>query len=145
MNKEDSKLLKLLSVLEAENNDHGYNYVVPDLWNAWSYNGEEKQFLPNGEIIVNPYSFYASVIKDYILPQAKKDKNYSQSLSQIKQAKHAASYKGGDWVKKSVLYSTMVRTSTSWDHDRNGKIDDANVYHLKETGTFVKSLALLQI
>lgn len=145
MNKEDSKLLKLLSVLEAENNDHGYNYVVPDLWNAWSYNGEEKQFLPNGEIIVNPYSFYASVIKDYILPQAKKDKNYSQSLSQIKQAKHAASYKGGDWVKKSVLYSTMVRTSTSWDHDRNGKIDDTNVYHLKETGTFVKSLALLPL
>ncbi len=145
MNNEESKLLKLLSVLEAENNDHGFSYVVPDLWNAWDYKGEEKQFLPNGEVIVNPYAFYASVIKDYILPNAHKNVNYSQSLSQIAPKKHTKKYVGGDWVKESVLYSTMIRTSTAWDHDRNGKLDDSNVYHLKETGTFVKTLSLLPL
>lgn len=39
----------------------------------------------------------------------------------------------------------MVRTSTSWDHDRSGDLESQNIYGLKETGTFVKSLALLPL
>ena len=52
---------------------------------------------------------------------------------------------GGDWILKSIVYSMMIRTSTTWDHDRNGYIDENNIYHVKETGTFLKTLALLPL
>ncbi len=52
---------------------------------------------------------------------------------------------GGDWIKQSVLYSMMVRTSGAWDHDRSFSLDLNNFNNLKETGTFVKTLALLPL
>ena len=39
----------------------------------------------------------------------------------------------------------MIRTSSSWDHDRSGQLESKNIYGLKETGTFVKTLALLPL
>ena len=66
----------------------------------------------------------------------------TKSLSGIKKEK---SRNGGDWIKKSVVYSMMIRTSTSWDHDRNGYLDENNIYHLKETGTFIKTLMILPL
>ena len=54
-------------------------------------------------------------------------------------------YLGGDWIKESVVYSMMIRTSTSWDHDRSGDLENENLYQLKDTGTFVKTLAILPL
>ena len=142
-----SKLQKLLHVLKKHDHKNDvYNYAIPDLWNAWNYQGEEMVRTSWGELIVNPYNFYSEVIQSYILPQAKDDVNYNQSLSQIKQSYEAKpGYLGGDWIKDSVVYSMMVRTSTAWDHDRSGDLENHNLYDLNETGTFVKSLALLPL
>ena len=105
------------------------------------YQGEEMVRTSWGELIVNPYHFYSEVIESYILPKAKDDVNYNQSLSIINQSyEDKPGYLGGDWIKDSVVYSMMVRTSTAWDHDRSGDLENHNLYHLNETGTFVKSL-----
>ncbi|MGM9988438.1 MAG: alpha-amylase family glycosyl hydrolase [Bacillaceae bacterium] len=144
-----SKLSSLLEILQkrAKATEHEiFNYTVPDLWNCFNYSGKEKQQTRWGEMIVNPFHFYAEVINSYILPNAKKGKNYSQSASQIFGRFHEEKgYMGGDWIKKSAVYSMMVRTSTAWDHDRSGELEEENLYGLKETGTFVKSLALLPL
>ena len=121
-----------------------YNYVVPDLWNAWGYNGKEAISTDWGELIVNPYNFYHDVINSYILPKADKSVNYNNSLSQINNSFNSDSL-GGDWIKQSVVYSMMIRTSTAWDHDRSGDLESNNLYGLKDTGTFVKTLALLPL
>lgn len=143
-----SKLTQLLDILKQKNNSHKeiFNYVVPDLWNAWNYDGEEMVRTSWGELMVNPYNFYSSVIESYILPNAVEDKNYNQSISKMNETIiDRENYLGGDWIKEAVVYSMMVRTSSAWDHDRSGDLEDHNLYGLKETGTFVKTLALLPL
>lgn len=138
-----NKLLKLQSILEKKISLGSINYVVPDIWNAWDYEGEELRKMPSGELLVNPYRFYSSVIRQYILPKSNPKTDYSKSLSKIEKKKHEKDYFGGDWVRNSVMYSTMIRTSAAWDHDRSFSLDLSNFDDVKETGTFVKMLALL--
>ena len=140
-----SKIEKLRNILIKKVDLGKINYAVPDLWNAWDYQGEEMRKLPSLEILVNPYNFYASVIDKYILPNKKSSDDYLKSLSQINGKKVSKNEVGGDWVRKSVLYSTMIRTSSAWDHDRSYSLDIENFNGLKETGTFVKTLVLLPL
>jgi len=140
-----SKIEKLRNILARKISQGNINYAVPDLWNAWDYQGEELKKIPSQELLVNPYRFYSSLIDQYILPNKIDNKNYLRSLSQIKNIKPKKAEIGGDWVRKSVLYSTMIRTSSAWDHDRSFSLDISNFNDLKETGTFVKMLVLLPL
>ncbi|MGL5295505.1 MAG: alpha-amylase [Culicoidibacterales bacterium] len=119
-----------------------FNYTIPDLWNCFGFQANMQTTW--GELLVNPYSFYASVIEDYIFKtdSYNPNTNYLQSLGKIYD--NAADY-NGEWLKQASVYSMMVRTSTAWDHDRSGLLEDENLYGLKETGTFIKSLALLPL
>lgn len=137
------KLQKLHDILVSRMDKGRINYVVPDIWNAWDYDGEELRRLPSGELLVNPYRFYSRVIEKIVLPKQDEKKDYGQSLAKIQPSKKGKGYRGGDWVRRSVLYSTMIRTSTTWDHDRSYSLDVSNFDAMKETGTFVKTLALL--
>lgn len=136
-------LTKLYKILSKKINKGHINYTVPDIWNAWNYDGEEMRKLPSNELLVNPYRFYSRVIDLYIQPKKQAKKDYSLSLSKIENKKVLKGELGGDWVKKSVLYSTMIRTSAAWDHDRSYSLDLSNFDSLSETGSFVKMLALL--
>jgi len=138
-------LEKLLTILEDNKSTEVYNYTVPDLWNCFDYDKSKFIKTLSNEIIVNPYDFFASVIKDYILPLKIDNLNYQDSLSKISTNKNLKKYKGGDWIKESVVYSTMIRTSSAWDSDRSGKLDDSNLYNMSETGSFVKMLSLLPL
>lgn len=140
-----SKLEKLSKVLIRKVKKGNINYAIPDLWNAWNYEGKELRKIPSQELLVNPYKFYSSLIADYILPNKEKQNDYHKSLSSIKKQKLQVGELGGDWVRKSVLYSTMIRTSSAWDHDRSFSLDLSNFNDIKETGTFVKTLALLPL
>ncbi len=140
-----TRLGKLADILRAKESSGRINYVVPDLWNAWDYDGEEMRRLPTNELLVNPYRFFARIIEKYLLPKGDGRKNYLHPLSRIDQRKIAPGEQGGDWLRRSCLYSTMVRTSSAWDHDRSFSLDLANFDGMKETGTFVKMLALLPL
>ena len=140
-----SKIEKLRNILLRKIGKGNINYAIPDLWNAWDYQGQEMKKLPSHELLVNPYRFFSSVIDQYILPNKLKNKDYLKSLSQVKGRKLSKDEQGGDWVRKSILYSTMIRTSSAWDHDRSFSLDINNFDNLKETGTFVKMLALLPL
>ncbi|MDA3932339.1 MAG: alpha-amylase family glycosyl hydrolase [Tenericutes bacterium] len=131
-------LEKLYHILNEKVDQGHMNYVVPDLWNAWNYTGEELRRLPSQELLVNPFSFYATLIKEVYLDLADKRKNYTKSLSQIN-----AINNDFHWLMESVIYSTHIRTSASWDHDRSYSLDISNFDEVKETGTFVKMLAYL--
>ena len=61
-----TKLEKLRNVLVRKIDQGKINYAVPDLWNAWDYDGEEVRKLPSQEILVNPYRFYSRIIDKYI-------------------------------------------------------------------------------
>lgn len=105
INSEESKLQKLLHTLRKHDQKNDvYNYVVPDLWNAWNYQGEEMVRTSWGELIVNPYNFYSEVIESYILPKAKENVNYNQSISQINQAYEAKPGYLGETGSKIQLF-----------------------------------------
>ncbi|PKK86975.1 MAG: alpha-amylase [Tenericutes bacterium HGW-Tenericutes-8] len=139
-----SKLLKLREALVANKPEYPMNYAIPATFNLFGH--DALSVLNNGEHLVNPYDFLVDLIDQVLL------KNYESqpvgSLSALKGVKVPKTTKkkmGGDWILKSTVYSMMIRTSTTWDHDRNGYIDENNIYHLKETGTFLKTLALLPL
>lgn len=138
-----TKLEKLGKALKRRIDKGHINYTVPDLWNAWDYQGEELRRLPNNELLINPYRFYSSLITDYILPKKEDKLDYSRSLSTTKNVLVESLDEGGRWIKESVLYSTLIRSSAAWDHDRSNSLDTSNFNGLKETGTFVKMLAML--
>ena len=84
------------------------------------------------------HTVFATLIRERILIHKAPNTNYRRSLSAIDDTAN-----NGDWLKRSTLYSLMVRTSAAWDHDRSHSLDSCNFDNLKETGTFVKALALL--
>lgn len=128
-------LLKLRNTLKKHlNPQRTTNYHVPDLWNCWNYNGilEEN----NGLLKVDPYQFYHDAIM-HIFSVG----NYAQ----LQPTNSESPQSGGDWIKQATVYSMMVRTSTSWDHDLSQQLEDTNSEGFKEAGTFVKTLALLPL
>ncbi|MDD4184076.1 MAG: hypothetical protein PHI01_01505 [Candidatus Izemoplasmatales bacterium] len=136
-----SKLEKLANALKSKVPEGRINFTVPDIWNAWDYQGPEMRRLPSEELLVNPYSFYSSLINACFLVKKDPQIDYQKPLSKINNEKITS--KGGDWLHRASLYSMMPRASAAWDHDRSHSLDLDNLDHLKETGTFVKALALL--
>jgi starch synthase (maltosyl-transferring) len=113
------------------------NYAIPDTWFSYDYSGEYIR-VPDGHVLINPYAFYSQLIETVFLPKAERElKSYYLNHPLEKNLTN------GNWIRKSQLYSLMIRTSASYDHDRTGQLEDRNLYGLKETGTFLKTLAYL--
>ncbi len=115
-----------------------YNYVIPSLWNAQGYKGKEVIPTKDGHLLVNPYHFYIDVVEKLLQNDPQPGAVYSQSISQL-----TGDTSKGDWIQQATAYSMMPRASAAYDHDRTGTLEDKNLYGLKETGTFIKTLALL--
>jgi starch synthase (maltosyl-transferring) len=49
----------------------------------------------------------------------------------------------GDWSRRAVVYNLFVRAACAFDHDGDGKVHVLNRDGLRETGTFLKAIALL--
>ncbi len=94
-------------------------YKIPAIWSDINLKGEIQ--------LDNPFSFfYGKIIEIYKLSSKKinlPDKN---------------------WSDYSVIYNLFVRYTTAWDHNADGEItNNHNEISLKETGTFLKSIAIL--
>ncbi|MHC1684275.1 MAG: alpha-amylase family glycosyl hydrolase [Clostridiaceae bacterium] len=142
----ESKLRRLSQILE-DKFSLGENiwYYVPDLWNCFGYDGSESYKKDNGEMYVNPYKFYHSCINECVLKKYDENIEYSKSIIKDNFETNDEKYLGGDWIKKSSVYSIHIRTATSFDHNKSGELEVLNEDNLKETGTFVKAISLLPL
>jgi glycosidase len=96
-------------------------YAVPGLW--VSTDGSSQPHL------VNPYRFYLDRI-DWIESQPPDPLIDGES--------------SGAWTKNAVIYNTLVRAATGYDHDGDGEISlDPLGDGWMETGTFLKTIATL--
>ncbi len=114
MIEKNSSLSRLLQNLK-ECETETQNYWIPSLWK----NPEE----PGGIITVNPIDFFIDQI-EWILDYPKKN--------------------AANQNKTPLTYCLMIRHTTSFDHNNDGKIEIQPLNdEFYETGTFLKTIALL--
>jgi starch synthase (maltosyl-transferring) len=97
-----------------------FNYRVPSVWSSPGGIGRERT--------VNPFAYYLSVV---------------ESIAKKRLARPAKPT-GGEWTQHAVVYNMFIRTATAYDHNGNGMLDlPVNADGFRETGTFLKAIALL--
>lgn len=136
MSKYLKKIVKALET-EAQSQPQMFNFAIPDTWLSFDYKGQKIQ-VHDGNVLVNPYHFYRSLIKDVFLKEKP-----AHLAGYYTQNEVPYGLQNGDWIKASSVYSMMIRSSGAYDHDRTGYLMDKNFYDLRDTGTFIKTLALL--
>jgi glycosidase len=95
-------------------------YYVPSVWISSA--GKPKK------VKVDPFRFYLAVLG---------------KVKRSRSARHEES-SGGEWTKDAIIYNMFVRTTTAFDHNSNGRLDlPLNAEGFRETGTFLKAIALL--
>jgi starch synthase (maltosyl-transferring) len=119
MNSALTKLEEELKKLRQKKFDNPY--FVPSLWLDPENKSEEKRHE------VKPEKFFLDKIKDIY------------KLSE----KSRITFPERDWTKYAIIYNMFVRYATAYDHDNNGKVDIGFENGFRETGTFLKSIALL--
>ncbi|WP_296906109.1 DUF1923 family maltosyltransferase [Thermotoga sp.] len=107
-------------------------YAVPRLWIPKFFKSFEEK---SGKFFVDPYEFGAAVT-DWILKHSK-DLNYSQPLSFLN------SERSPDWVKRSVVYGSLPRTTVAYNHKGSGYYEESDALGFREAGTFFKMILLL--
>lgn len=130
MTQAHSKLQKVYANLLANTSKKATAYV-PNYWLLHRLPLEQAH-----EVEVDLYTELAEYIAS-LLAQAKPGIDYSKPLSSISGE--------ADWLKKATVYSSMIRTSSSWDHNHNGTLDKIASSPITETGTFLKTLLLLPL
>ncbi len=96
------------------------SYCVPSLWN------ENR----TGINIVDPAGYYGDMLDSIVTMEPP---GYS-----------CPGASADEWTRKSSVYNLFVRLTTAFDHNGDGKIADRPLVNgFRETGTFLKSIALL--
>jgi len=144
----------LLYNLIKDKKNNNRTYWIPDIW----VTSDKKIILEKEKDIVKvePYSFFKSqfdeIIKDY-----KDGVDYNKSLTYINNLEYKKGYiidksikrEPGDWIINSNIYCFYIRSFTTFDHNNDGIIgsnyDDITINNegVRETGTFLKTIALL--
>ncbi len=110
------------------------DYALPKKWIPVWYDGKRKEM--DGKVFVDPYDFYSSVVEK-ILSEAKQDVDYSKSLSQIR------GLETREWIRSANIYAMFVRPTLSYNHKGFGRFEDVDILGYKESGTFLKAIAIL--
>lgn len=115
-----NKLRKKLD--ELDNKDcEKKRYIIPILWNGKNPSGERRL------LKVRPY--------EYFLGKLDEIESISQSVKMDKNR---------NWSERAVVYNMFVRYTTAFDHNGDGVISlKPNRFGLRETGTFLKAIAML--
>lgn len=129
-------------------------YWIPELW----VTSDKVKILERKDkfVRVEPYSYLKAQL-DEIVKARDKDTDYHGSLSKVLDLseKNGKIIDGdvqrlpGDWFAMSSIYGFYVRSFTAFDHNLDGELGGSkaditlNSEGLRETGTFLKSMALL--
>ncbi|MDQ7826634.1 MAG: alpha-glucosidase C-terminal domain-containing protein [Candidatus Eremiobacteraeota bacterium] len=134
MERATSALLKVLEDLKRKKDTFTGTYLVPPLWAPPGGKPPEDHRPVN----VNPYEYYTGHIEAIL------------AAGREKAGSHLP-YRGtkGFWICNSEVYNIFPRLATAFDHDGDGVIGGhdrditVNSGAIRETGTFLKTLALL--
>lgn len=110
------------------------DYCIPRSWFFDEYDDEVK--FEDEKAFVEPASYFESIIK-WIVQKKEKGIDYTKSLSSQKNIKDR------DWIRKSVIYSSLVRSTTAYNHKGFGRFEQDDILGYRESGTFLKMIALL--
>lgn len=110
----------LLARAVSAGRGEGFPYTVPGLW--LHLDG------PPARQAVNPYRFYLQRVEEILAQPA---------LPPLLGS-------GGVWSRRAVVYNLLVRATTAFDHDGDGRLSIHPIGDgWRETGTFLKAIALL--
>ncbi|ABR30325.1 maltodextrin glycosyltransferase [Thermosipho melanesiensis] len=126
-------LKELEKYLKAKITGHK-NYAIPKLWiKGYEYLYGDI-FEEKGEnLFVDPYEFFFKVISHINSQREKID--YSKPISYHSKEKN--------WEKNAIMYGTLPRMTTSFNHKGFGNFEEIDILGFKESGTFLKMIALL--
>lgn len=110
------------------------DYCIPKSWFFEKYNGEVR--FEGERVFVEPASYFESIIK-WIVQKKEKGVDYTKSLSLQKGVKDR------DWIRKAVIYSSLARCTTAYNHKGFGRFEQDDILGYRESGTFLKMVALL--
>ncbi len=113
-------LKKLIRELNERANPRKIDFHIPEVWNCLDLPSEN---FNKGIVRVNEDTFLLETINSFY-----KDGDFSGSYSSIEE---------GEWIKDTVAYSMMIRTSTTFDFNQDGTISD------EETGNFIRTIMIL--
>ena len=96
------------------------NYVIPELWcRPARGNGVVRR--------MDPVEFWAERVRTILQSPRRPLVDASE----------------GDWSTRSTIYNLFVRAGAGFDHDGDGRIEPVNEDGVRETGTFMKAIAML--
>ncbi len=113
-------LHRRLKELERE---HGRSsdYLVPGLWTEDSRG--------QSIVAVNPFRFYRTCIETILFGKDRTPETRAD---------------GGEWSREAIVYNMFIRHTAAFDHNGDERVSvEASREGLRETGTFLKAIALL--
>jgi len=139
-------LTEVLAILKAGIGTMPEKYFIPEAWNTWGYERFSRVPERNGEIMVDPYDFYADCIVNGILAFAADKANRRCSGHESSHTQQTdpcnirrqrtcpgnARYQADP--ARAAIYSLLIRAATAWDHYERGRL---------LPGTFLKAMCLL--
>lgn len=108
-------------------------YALPKQWFISHYAG--KVSIKDGRYFVDPYEYFAFLI-DYIL-ENDKGFDYSKSLAMLNGEVKPI------WIGKGKIYGALPRATAAYNHKGFGAFEPEDIFGYKESGTFLKMIALL--
>ncbi|MGC8902561.1 MAG: alpha-amylase family glycosyl hydrolase [Fervidobacterium sp.] len=108
-------------------------YALPKQWFVFHYPG--KLSTKDGKYFVDPYEYYSYLI-DWVL-QSDKGLDYSKSLAYLNGENNTS------WIRNAKMYGALPRTTVAYNHKGFGSFEPEDIFGHRETGTFLKMIALL--
>lgn len=108
-------------------------YAIPRAWVPKGYGGRLVERGPR--VFVDPYEYHHFVVSS-ILDRAV-EADYSKSLAQIRGESKPT------WINRSVIYGALVRTTAAYNHKGFGAFEPDDILGFRESGTFLKMIAIL--
>ncbi|MBI3037792.1 hypothetical protein HYY75_01895 [bacterium] len=120
--------------------ERSWKYCVPGAWRPVGKLFEKTE----PKSFVQPYSFFLEHVNAIEMYRSPLVTDPSGSINS-----QLSTGTGGSWVEKEIIYNLFVRLSTSFDHNQDGILGGSpkdislNPEGIRESGTFLKSIALL--
>ncbi|WP_461767309.1 alpha-amylase family glycosyl hydrolase [Pseudothermotoga sp.] len=110
------------------------DYCLPKVWLEGWYRGPSR--VEGEKVFVDPAVFYS-----YLRKWLEENKIFDAKVGESLSLQRGESSR--EWIKRAVLYSSLVRTNSAYNHKGFGRFEQDDVLGYRESGTFLKMTALL--